>query len=188
MKNPAITQEEIGMIKRAQAGDESAFSELFKRYKSFVEGVLYQYLKDKDEAKDITNIVFLKVHQKLSLFNEYDSFGGWLRIITKNTAIDYIRGIKNKATILGDLDARLAEDNSNDNTEEDLANQMTYDRIVAEFKNFPKQSQTICERFYVDNLTVDQISDALNIPTGTVKSTLFRARKQIKKLFNKLKL
>lgn len=188
MKNPRITEEEIRLIKDAKAGSELAFNRIFNKYKGFVDNVLFTYIKDMDEAKDLTNIVFLKVHDKLSKFTKYDSFGGWLRIITKNTAIDYIRGIKNKATVLGDLDARLAEDSPNDNTEEDLANRMTYDRIVDEFKKFPEQYKNICERFYVDNLTVDQISDALNIPTGTVKSTLFRARKQIKKLFNKLKL
>ena len=188
MKNPTITQEEIGIIKRAQAGDESAFNEIFKRYKNFVEGILYQYLKDKDEAKDIANIVFLKVHQKLSSFTKYNSFGGWLRILTNRTAVDYLREMKNKSTVLGDLDARLAEESTNDSTEDDLANQITYNQIVAEFENFPEQHKTICKRFYIDNLTVDQISNALNIPTGTIKSTLFRARKQIKQLFNNLKL
>lgn len=75
MKNPRITQEEIGIIKKAQAGDKSAFSALYYRYKPFVENVLYQYIKDMDEAKEIANIVFLKVHDKLSTFTAYDSFG-----------------------------------------------------------------------------------------------------------------
>ena len=96
MDNPRITEKEIGIIKRAQAGEELAFNQLFKKYKGFVTHLLYQYLKDYDEAKDVTNIVFLKVHDKLSKFVEYDSFGGWLRIITNRTAVDYLRSQKNK--------------------------------------------------------------------------------------------
>ena len=87
MKTPSITPEEVGMIKRAQAGDESAFTRIFNKYKTFVDRILFQYLKDMDEAKDVTNIVFLKVYEKLSTFTAYDSFGGWLRIIANNTAI-----------------------------------------------------------------------------------------------------
>ena len=75
MKNPRITPEEVGIIKRAQAGDELAFNTLYKRYKGFVENLLFQYLKDMDEAKDVANIVFLKVYDKLSKFTAYDSFG-----------------------------------------------------------------------------------------------------------------
>ena len=61
-KNPKITEEEIALIKSAKAGDESAFNTLFYKYKSFVDNVLFQYIKDMDEAKDLTNIVFLKVY------------------------------------------------------------------------------------------------------------------------------
>ena len=47
-KNPRITSEEVGIIKRAQAGDESAFNILFHKYKGFVENILFQYIKDMD--------------------------------------------------------------------------------------------------------------------------------------------
>ena len=61
MKNPRITQEEVGIIKDAQAGNILAFNKLFYKYKTFVEKLLLRYIKDIDEAKDITNIVFLKL-------------------------------------------------------------------------------------------------------------------------------
>ena len=75
MKTPRITPEEIGIIKRAQAGDESAFSQIFQKYRPFVSKILFSYIKDPDEADDITNVVFLKVYKKLSTFTEYESFG-----------------------------------------------------------------------------------------------------------------
>lgn len=71
-KNPRITAEEVALIKKAQGGDILAFNKLFKKYKSFIDNVLFNYIKDMDEAKDITNIVFLKVYNKLNTFTEYE--------------------------------------------------------------------------------------------------------------------
>ena len=71
MKNLRITDEEVGLIKDAQSGNKAAFSTLFKKYKSFVENLLMKYVKDEDEAHDICNIVFLKVHNKLSSYFAY---------------------------------------------------------------------------------------------------------------------
>ena len=186
MKNLRITQEEVGIIKDAQSGNKAAFSTLFKNYKPFVENLLTKYVKDEDEAHDITNIVFLKVHQKLSTFTAYDSFGGWLRILTRNTAIDYLRSMKSKNTSIEEVDDRLSLNESIASTEEDLINQMTYKRILEEFDKLPDTTRKVCNLFYVNNLTVDQISKALKIPTGTIKSMLFRTRKRLKKQFNSL--
>ena len=184
MKTPRITSEEVGIIKRAQAGDESAFNALFYKYKGFVENILFSYIKDMDEARDIANIVFLKVHEKLSLFKDYDSFGGWLRIITNRTAIDYLREMKNKTDVLGNADNRLPSDESSRSMEDDVVDHMTYDNIISEFEKLPETTRKVCQLFYVNNLTVEQIKDALNIPTGTIKSMLFRTRSKLKKQLN----
>ena len=180
MKTPRITPEEVGIIKRAQAGDESAFNALFYRYKGFVESLLFQYLKDWDEAQDVANIVFLKVHSKLSKFTAYDSFGGWLRILTNHTAIDYLRSRKNKSEPDVKED-RLSLDMAG-STENDLVNHLTYKQLTAEFNKLPEDVRRIFEMFYVDNLKVDEISKSFNpeIPTGTIKSTLSRTRRKLK--------
>lgn len=182
MKSPRITPEEVGIIKRAQAGDESAFSVLFHRYKGFVDNLLFRYIKDMDEAKDVTNIVFLKVHDKLSMFTAYESFGGWLRILTNRTAIDYLREMKNKSAVLGDSDDRLSSDETSSSAEDDLVNRMTYKQILALFEKFPETICKVLKLFYVNNMTVEQISKKLNVPTGTIKSMLSRTRRKIKKL------
>jgi len=181
IKNPRITPEEVGLIKRAQNGDIRAFNKLFNRYKSFVDSVLFHYLKDMDEAKDITNIVFLKVYNKLNTFTAYKSFGGWLRIIANRTAIDYLREMKHRDTVVEDEDVRLTSLEPVDTNEVDLVNRLTYNQLLEYFKDFPSNVQRICEMFYIENLTVEQIGKELNIPTGTIKSILSRTRAKIKK-------
>ena len=182
MKSPRITPEEVGIIKRAQAGDESAFNALFHKYKGFVDNLLFQYIKDMDEAMDVTNIVFLKVHDKLSMFTAYDSFGGWLRILTNRTAIDYLREMKNKSCTLGDSDERLSSGDTSSSSEDDIVNRMTYEQIMAEFDKFPETTRKVLKLFYANNMTVEQISEKLNVPTGTIKSMLSRTRRKVKKI------
>ena len=179
--NPRITPEEVGIIKRAKAGDELAFNALYHKYKGFVDSLLFQYLKDKDEARDVSNIVFLKVHKKLSLFTDYDSFGGWLRTLTNRTAIDYLRSMENKRVASNVETGRLTVDTKG-STEDDLVNHLTYKELLKEFNKFPEITRKIFERFYIDNMTVEEISNTFNpkIPTGTIKSTLSRTRRKLK--------
>lgn len=134
-----------------------------------------------DEAKEITNVVFLKVHDKLSSFTAYESFGGWLRIITNRTAIDYLREMKNKSDVLGEADSRLPSEQPSGSLEDDIVNRLTCEHLLTLFDKFPKTTRKIFELFYVNNMTVEQIGKALSIPTGTIKSTLSRTRRKLKK-------
>ena len=68
-------------------------------------------------------------------------------------------------------------------SEDEMVNRLTYKNILEEFEKLPEQTKQVCELFYIDNLTVSQIKEALNIPTGTIKSLLFRTRKKIQKQF-----
>lgn len=184
MKNPKITEEEIHLIKDAKAGSELAFSRLFKKYKGFVDHLLFQYIKDMDEAKDLTNIVFLKVHDKLSKFTKYDSFGGWLRILAKNTAIDYLRTVKGFQVSTDDEQHQMQLQASDEDSETLATNRMTYDYLVSLIDELPESYRAPCKLFYVNNMTVSQIAKALRVPEGSVKSALHRMRKYIIKKLN----
>lgn len=184
MEHLRITQSEIETIKSAQQGNMLAFNKLFSRYKEFVDNILFSYVNDMDEAKDLTNVVFLKVHQKLSTFTDYSSFGGWLRIIANRTAIDYLRRMKEKAVELGDDTGRLPVELTNASEEEDLVNLLEYEALLKEFEKLPEKTQRIFNLFYVDDLTTDEISKVLKIPIGTIKAILSRTRRKIKNNLN----
>ena len=186
MKTDKITPEEIAVIKAAKEGDIKAFNRIFKRYKAFVCGILKSYIKDKDEANDIANIVFLKVYDNLSKFTAYDSFGGWLRIMTNRTAIDYLRKIKNAPVVMDSIDSRLTSMRSISSNETDIVNRLTYEQVLKEFNALSEQARKVCEMFYIDNMTAEQIGTALNIPIGTVKSHLSRSRSRLRKQFKSI--
>lgn len=185
MKTPNITPEEVGIIKEAQAGKMSAFNKLFYKYKPFVEKVLYSYLKDWDEARDLTNVVFMKVYRKLSKFTAYDSFGGWLRILSKNTAIDYLRKLENTGIVMDVEEEGLTSNESITSEGTEIVNRITFDQLLSEFDNLSPIARKVCDLYYDKNMRVKDISRALNIPTGTIKSMLFRTREKIKQQLNK---
>jgi len=178
-----ITQEEIDLIKRAQSGSISAFNQIFYKYKYFVESILLSYIKDKDEARDITNIVFCKIYDKLPKFKEYNSFGGWLRILTKNTAIDYLRTVKVNFTSIDDEESDIQLETGE--SEEDLANLLTFDYVRDIISKMDSTKRQIFTMYYVDHHTISSISKRLLVPEGTIKSLLYRFRKQV---FKHLKL
>lgn len=180
MKNPKITLEEIGIIKRAQKGDKKAFNQLFKKYKDFVDNLLYTYIGDWDEARDITNIVFLKMREKLPKFVTYDSFGGWLRILTKNTAIDYLRTVRSNHVSIDDTEKPVQLRSSRIDSEISQVDKMAYENILDLVMRYPPLYRKVFMMYYVDDIGVEEIGETQGIPVGTVKSILYRMRKQIK--------
>ena len=180
MENPKITEDEIALIKEAQAGKMSAFNKLYKRYENLVFCVLNQYIDDEDESRDLVGIVFLKVYNKLSTFKSFDSFGGWIRTIANRTALDYLRKPYNKLTVTDEENIRQMSETSEGSNEFDLVNQISYDQILKEVKNLPDTARKVFKLFYLCDHSVEQISNRLNIPLGTVKSHLFRSRRKLK--------
>ena len=182
MNLPDITPEEITLVKNAKEGKPHSFTALFKRYKHFVDHVLYEYLRDMDEARDLTNVVFLKVYQKLPNFTEYKSFGGWLRVISNRVAVDYLR-LRSKHRFAEDVEKDWVVPKQKEVNETDLINRLIYQESVDYFKTLPYPQDRINELYYCNSYTVDEISKALFVPNGTVKSVLFRTRKELRKLF-----
>ena len=182
-KNPKITDEEIALIKSAKSGNIQAYNKLYYKYKGFTTNLLYQYIKDFDEAKDVNNIVWLKVYNKLSKFRDYSSFGGWLRILTNRTAIDYLRELKNLTYAPEGADSKISDTPMDVDYGQSEVDRLTYDQVVKAFKQFPEDVRKVFELFYVNNLKVDEISKVTGIPKGTIKSHLSRKRKILKQYF-----
>ena len=178
-------QIEIETIKQAQRGSVKDFNKIFYKYKTFVEHILKDYVKDTDEAKDLANIVFLKIHDKIKSFTDYKNFKGWIYSLTKNTAIDYLRTIKEKTVSIDDTERNIQLSEEEIDKELSYTNQYTYDYVTSLFDDLPEQYSRICKMFYINNLTINQISTKLNVPKGTIKSYLHRSRSIIK---NQLKL
>lgn len=185
MKNPRISDEEVSLIKRAQAGDESAFNTIYSKYNRYVVGVAKNYTSNIDTAKDVAMQTFADVYENLSTFKDYSSFKGWLRTITCRNAIDFIRKEQHHLDDVKNNERLSLFDNMSDEDEFSIVDRVTFSQILDEFNKLPSQHKRICELFYVKELTAQEVSKQLKIPVGTVKSVLSRIRKRLKTKFKK---
>lgn len=92
-----MKEEEKLLVEQARDGSEKAFNALYNKYYKTVWYTANNVVRNTDAADDITSMVFTKVYLKLQSFTNHISFEMWLKTITVNTAIDYIRRNKKRA-------------------------------------------------------------------------------------------
>lgn len=167
-----------------EKGDQRAYAELMGRYKESVYFMLLKMVNNKDDADDLTIEAFGKAFNRLSQYTPNFAFSTWLFKIATNNCIDFIRKKKNNATI-----------SINKPFENDEGGEVTIDikaPILDPEENFIKKQKnilmrdvveklkpkyrTLVEMRYFDELSYEEISEKLDLPLGTVKAQLFRAR------------
>lgn len=169
-----------------EKGDQKAYAELMHRYK---EGVYYTMLKmcnNKDDADDLTIEAFGRAFKKLDQYSPNYAFSTWLFKIASNNAIDFLRRKKQMSSV--SIDQK--HDSSNSDSKEHSGNiksegldpeeffikkqKIELVRVLVEGLK-PKYKEMI-ELFYFHEMSHEEISKKLDLPIGTIKAQLFRAR------------
>lgn len=171
------------LVQKALGGDQNAFAELMDRYRDSIYFMLLKMVQNKDDADDLTIEAFGKAFNRLDLYTPNFAFSTWLFKIASNNAIDFIRR-KKKNTISidqavgGDDGDEMYMDLKSDGlTPEELSIKeqkvKIMRQVVAKLK--PRYRQLV-EMRYFEQLSYEEISEKLDLPLGTVKAQLFRAR------------
>ena len=92
-------KEQPEWLEKARQNDINAWEKLVKEYESMVYHIAYRMMQNEQEAKDISQEIFVKVYRNLSKFDEKSAFSTWLYRIAVNTCIDALRKNKTKQTI-----------------------------------------------------------------------------------------
>lgn len=173
------------LITQYRSGRTEVLPTLVKRYhKTFCEKA-YWITKDKEKAKDIAQDCWIIIIDKLYTLDNVNSFKGWASRIVYTKAIDSIKHRhKYKETI---EDARLMS-NELERSEDDNASVRVelLKAIHKAIQQLPKGKQDIIRLFYAEEYSINDISSFLNIPIGTVKSRLFKARQKLKSIMQKV--
>lgn len=153
-------------------GEKRYQDRLYKRYSSLLFGICLRYTKNKMEAQDVLQDVFVKVYRHIGTFTEGHSFEGWLRRIAVNTSITAYR--KNqKQGYLEDIDDVVMykeeplEFNDLEFTQEELYNSI---------QRLPSGYKTVFNLYVVEGYMHKEIADMLGIDVNTSKSQLSRAK------------
>jgi RNA polymerase sigma-70 factor (ECF subfamily) len=180
------------LVDRCQRGDKLAFQKLVIRYQRRVYSIAYGFVRNGEDAMDLTQDVFLKVHRNLDGFQGSSSFYTWLYRIAVNVSIDHIRRNRRRKDDV-DYDDRLGhqEAASSDSpvisTSTGLSpavalrNKELGDRIMKAMDLVSEAHREILVLREIEGLSYEELAEVLDIPKGTVMSRLHHARNNLKK-------
>lgn len=176
-------KKDLAIVIRAKAGDQTAFAELMDKYKEPVYYLLLKMIKNTDDADDLTLEAFGKAFNRIHQYEPRYAFSTWLFKIASNNAIDFIRkkrvhvtSIDNAYTNSEGESVSLDIDGGHPDPEEVLIRQQKVKamrQVVEKLK--PNYRELVIKRYF-EELSYEEISEEMNLPLGTVKAQLFRAR------------
>ena len=176
------------LVQKALKGDEKAFARLLSRYKDTIYFMLLKMLNNRSDAEDLTLEAFGKAFKNLHQYSPTYAFSTWLFKIASNNCIDFLR--KKKGVIISiETENELLEINesaklkSKDlDPEERLIRKQKAILLRKVVRRLKPHYQTLVELRYFNEMSYEEISKELNLPLGTVKAQLFRARQMLFKL------
>ena len=175
--------DDLELVRHALAGSQDAHRDLVVRYQRPVLSLIRRMIRSSTQAEDLAQEVFLKAFRALGSFDQRRKFSSWLFKIAHNTAIDQLRRKELSTVTLEspDRDApdlvavlpdKKAEDPAGRVERHDLARAI--EEAIASLK--PLYREVVILR-YQEGLAYEEIAEVTDLPLGTVKTHLFRARK-----------
>src|SRR3954449_7096176 len=166
--------DERALIERCRAGDDIAFSELVDRYKNLVFAIVSRMVGDRTQADDLAQEVFLKVHRGLPYFRGDARLSTWIFRIVSNVCSQE-RGQQRPDTSATDV----REPGRHDAAFTDLELRDRLDKAMAQL---PEQYRLLIAAHYLEGVQYEALAEALDIPLGTVKTHLYRAKRRLREL------
>jgi RNA polymerase sigma-70 factor (ECF subfamily) len=179
------------LVDRVLSGDTNAFGIIIKNTENLVAKIIFDMIFNDGDKKDIAQDVYLKAYQKLPGFKFQSKLSTWIGQICYNACIDHLR--KKKLVLAENI---FEEEAGRENDMLDMMNtaQGNFDEAVDTFvigknisgivkekiKKLPAIYKTLISLYHNEELSYDEIGAITGLPAGTVKSYLFRARRQLK--------
>jgi RNA polymerase sigma-70 factor (ECF subfamily) len=165
------------VIKLCHSGDRKAQERLFSISYPLAMNVCRRYTHDLDEAKSLVNEGMLKVFTQLSKYSPELSYGGWLRKIMINTAIDHYR----KAKIFQDRFRELEGENIDVYEQQNVIDKISADELLTLVQELPPAYRVVFSLYAVEEYTHKEIAEQLGISEGTSKSNYAKAKAKLQK-------
>ena len=190
-------------------GNTRAFAELVKKYKDPAFALCVKFFKNENDAEDVLQESFIRFYNaiKLKKFEAKSKLSTYFYSIVYNTSVEYYRKKKSKPLNIYSID--VTESSFKDGDElrrnmhqieyetvssknsglmtEKIVSESEIQHIVSEYVNsIPEQYSIILTMFYMNELTLEEISHILKLPMGTVKNRIFRAKEKLREVLLKV--
>lgn len=188
--SPMLTEvdQDQELVALAQGGDRRAFEMLVVKYQRRIARHIARYVRNGDDVEELTQEVFIKAYRGLASFRGDSAFYSWLYRIATNTALNYRRGAASKIVVLHDDYAREGEEefepivpDENGDPERLLIARQISDTVDTALKLLPPDLAEALLLYEVEGKQYKEIAEMLDIPIGTVRTRIFRAREAIAK-------
>jgi len=176
-------QKDFALVQLARKGDQKAYADLLHRYRDSIYFLLLKMVNNKDDAEDLTIEAFGKAFKNIHQYTPDYAFSTWLFKIASNNCIDFIRRKKKK---LLSIDKRQENEDGIDTSihlksdmldpEEKFVQKQKVKMLHDLVKKLKPRYRVLVELRYFKELSYEEIAQQLDIPLGTVKAQLFRAR------------
>lgn len=174
------------LVRRAQADDLEAYQALMSRYQPRIHSLIYNMTSNKEDTEDLLQEVFIKAHSALPKFKGKSSFYTWVYRIAVNRSINFLKKRKRRSALsLNDIDSGIERDEvyveiSRKNTPfRDARLNEIQEKLNAAIQRLSDKHRTVVVMHDIEGISHDQIAEIIGVSSGTVRSRLFYARKQL---------
>lgn len=169
----ASAASDADLVRSAQAGDSAAFETLVRRHLGPVYGHALRFFGERQAAEDAAQEVFVKVYRSLAEFDGRSEFSTWLFRVTRNVCLDVFRRERRRAQPVDPADLPQAQT-------ADFADASVLSSALEQaIRALQPEERDAFNAVALFGLSYDMAAKALGVPTGTVKSRVFRARRSI---------
>ncbi len=175
---PLAAEEDAALVARARQGEAGAFEELVRRYRNDVYGLSYHFVRDREEAWDISQEVFIKAYRALGRFRGASGFKTWLLRITSNQCKDHFKKrrldtVRFEEGVRADAAQSAAGPSANAEAHE------LGEAIGRALAQLPAKHRTAFVLREYEGMSYQQMAETMGCTLGTVMSRLHHARKKL---------
>ena len=163
-------------------GNIQGFAMVIARTEKLVTQIVRKMTSNEDDQKDLVQDIYLKAYQNLSSFQFKSKLSTWIATIAYNTTINYLQ--KKKIPIIGNEIVVEDELIASENPSLDVQTKESIEILYKELDKLPALYKTLITLYHLEELPNKEIAEITNLPEGTIKSYLYRARKILKDKIN----
>ena len=178
-------EQEAAIVRKVLGGDANAFETLVLEYEKNVYNIALRMTGNSEDASDMTQEAFIKAFNSLQSFRGDSKFSVWLYRIVSNVCLDFLRSRNRRPTVSLSVEDDDGEDTQLDVADESQSPELLLDRKLTResvrrgLDSLPPDYRQILLLREIQGFSYEEISKALHLEVGTVKSRIFRARKRL---------
>jgi RNA polymerase sigma-70 factor (ECF subfamily) len=173
------------LIRKCQSGCQESFNQLYQRYHLMVLKVAREIMGNEHDAEDALQEIFMRIFTRISQFRYESSFSSWVRSIAVNACKDMLRSRNRRPTEpLENLEVEIIK--SSIRQDEELVMRELLENLQEKIGHLRKEYQKLIILRYIDGLSYQKIAQLLDCTPSLVKSRLYQARKELKRICQNL--